>query len=388
MSEMKVCFLAPKLVISTYLYYFCVNLTQNNEMASWSKEVLPRENGQLVSMQIPEIISASRSTDIPAFYADWFFHRMKVGYSAWKNPFNGVKGYVSYKNARFIIFWSKNPRPLLQHLDYLGERGINCYIQYSLNDYEKEALEPGVPPLEERIETFKELVRKLGKGHVIWRFDPLVQTDTITKDTLLERIENIGDRIHDYTEKLVFSFADISIYKKVSANLQKEHIAYNEWTVPQMREFASRLSDLNSRWGLDLATCAENPELRLSDFGIKANRCVDDRLMVRFGYRDSVLMNALKVQIHPLPQPDIFGNTETLPQDAIILPDGMYATMGDNTDKGQRLFCGCMRSKDIGEYNTCIHQCKYCYANATRLKAVENYAKHKANPYAETITGE
>ena len=163
-------------------------------MAVWTKEELPRENGDIVSMQVPEIISASRSTDIPAFYADWFFHRLKVGYSAWTNPFNGVKSYVSYEKTRFIVFWSKNPRPLLIHLDYLKERNIGCYIQYTLNDYEKEGLERGVPKLSERIDTFKQLVDKLGKGRVIWRFDPLILTDDISIDTLLSKIERIGDQ--------------------------------------------------------------------------------------------------------------------------------------------------------------------------------------------------
>jgi len=154
-------------------------------MAIWNKELLSLENGELVQMQVPEIVSASRSTDIPAFYADWFFHRLKVGYSAWTNPFNGVRGYVSYKNTRFIVFWSKNPRPLLNHLDYLKERNIGCYIQFTLNDYEEERLEQGVPPIQQRIDTFRLLVDRLGKGRVIWRFDPLMLTDTIDIDKLL-----------------------------------------------------------------------------------------------------------------------------------------------------------------------------------------------------------
>ena len=95
-------------------------------MVQWKKIQIKRENGDTVDAQVPIIVSASRSTDIPAFYADWFFHRLKVGYSAWTNPFNGVKSYVSYKDTRFIVFWSKNPRPLLQHLDYLKERNIGC----------------------------------------------------------------------------------------------------------------------------------------------------------------------------------------------------------------------------------------------------------------------
>ena len=153
-------------------------------MAQWRKIQIKRENGETVDAQAPIIVSASRSTDIPAFYADWFFHRLKVGYSAWTNPFNGVKSYVSYQNTRFIVFWSKNPRPLLDHLDYLKEKNIGCYIHYTLNDYEKEKLEQGVPVLQQRLDTFKRLVDKLGKGRVIWRFDPLILTDNISIDTL------------------------------------------------------------------------------------------------------------------------------------------------------------------------------------------------------------
>ena len=103
-------------------------------MSTWIKVEQALEDGTIVSMQAPLIISASRSTDIPAFYADWFFHRLKKGYSAWTNPFNGKKLYVSYENVRFIVFWSKNPRPLLPYLHILKERNIKCYIQYTLND--------------------------------------------------------------------------------------------------------------------------------------------------------------------------------------------------------------------------------------------------------------
>lgn len=354
-------------------------------MATWSKENLPRENGEMVPMQVPEIVSASRSTDIPAFYADWFFHRLKVGYSAWINPFNGVKGYVSYKNTRFIVFWSKNPRPLLPHLDYLKERNIGCYIQYTLNDYEKERLERGVPPLAERIDTFKQLVNTLGKGRIIWRFDPLILTDDITIDTLLTKIENIGNQLQGYTEKLVFSFADILSYRKVKSNLEKNHIPYHEWTEPQMLEFAERLAELNKKWGYTLATCGEKVDLE--QFGIAHNHCIDDELIIRFAYEDKALMDFLKVKIIDLPAPDLFGNAESLPHDAIILPNNTYATRGNNQDKGQRQFCGCIISKDVGEYNTCVHLCEYCYANASKEIAIENYRKHKNNIETETIIG-
>lgn len=355
-------------------------------MAQWHKIKIQRDNGETVDAQAPVIVSASRSTDIPAFYADWFFHRLKVGYSAWTNPFNGVKSYVSYQDTRFIVFWSKNPRPLLNYLDYLKEGGIGCYIQYTLNDYEKEGLERGVPKLSERIDTFKQLVDKLGKGRVIWRFDPLILTDDISIDALLSKIELIGDQLLGYTEKLVFSYADILSYRKVKANLEKSHIPYHEWTETQMLEFAKELSALNKKWGYTLATCGEKVDLL--QFGIEHNHCVDDTLIIRFAYEDKKLMDFLKVKTFPMPVPNLFGESEPLPEDAILLPNNTYATHGDNSDKGQRLFCGCIVSKDIGEYNTCPHLCEYCYANATKQQAIDNWKRHQLHKESETIAGE
>ena len=350
---------------------------------AWEKVKIQRENGEWVEAQAPVIVSASRSTDIPAFYADLFFRRLTVGYSAWTNPFNGVKSYVSYQNTRFIVFWSKNPYPLISHLDYLKERNTGCYVQYSLNDYVQEHLEKGVPPLDFRIKTFKQLVDKLGKGHVIWRFDPLLLTKDISIESLLQKIENIGDQLQGYTEKLVFSFADILLYRKVKSNLEKNNIPYIDWTHDMMCDFAQQLVQLNAKWGYELATCGEKFDFE----GIKHNHCIDDELIIRFSYSDAALMKFLKVQIHPLSVPDIFGQTAPLPQDAIILPNGTYATHGNNQDKGQRQFCGCINSKDIGEYNTCPHLCEYCYANASKEMAIANYNQHKQNPLAETIIG-
>ena len=349
-------------------------------MASWDKEILPRENGELVQMQVPEIVSASRSTDIPAFYADWFFHRLKVGYSAWTNPFNGVKSYVSYQNTRFIVFWSKNPQPLLNHLDDLKERNIGCYIQYTLNDYERDRLEQGVPPIGQRIDTFKRLVDKLGIGHVIWRFDPLILTDDIGMDTLLSKIESIGDQLQGYTEKLVFSYADILGYRKVKANLEKIRIPYHEWTEPQMLEFAGRLAELNKKWGYTLATCGEKVDLQ--QFGIQRNHCIDYDLIVRLAHDDERLMDFIGAMIKKRGY-DLFGEPEPLPASAILLPGDRYAMK----DSGQRDACGCLRSKDIGEYNTCPHRCEYCYANTSKDEALSNWKRHIVNKESETITG-
>jgi DNA repair photolyase len=339
------------------------------------------ESGELVNANAPVIVSASRSTDIPAFYADWFMHRLKVGYSIWTNPFNGVPSYVSYQNTKFIVFWSKNPRPLLEHLDSLKSMGIECYIQYTLNDYDDEQLEKGVPKVAHRIETFKKLVDKLGKGRVIWRFDPLILTEDISVDLLLKKIENIGDQLMGYTEKLVFSFADIEGYVKVKKNLNTNGIKYRNFTEQEMLDFGQRLAKLNEKWGYVLATCGEKVDL--NQFGIEHNHCVDDKLIVRFGYKSSVLMDYLGANIW---QPNMFETTP--PSNAIALDNGDYAEIkANNAASGQRTFCGCMKSKDIGQYNTCPHMCEYCYANTSKESAVANYKAHKLNPFAETIVG-
>ena len=347
---------------------------------AWSKVYITRDNGQRAEAQAPIIVSASRSTDIPAFYADWFFHRLSVGYSAWTNPFNGVKSFVSYENTRFIVFWSKNPRPLLEHLDKLKSNGriINCYVQYTLNDYEKEGLERGVPPLDIRIDTFKRLVDKLGPGHVIWRFDPMILTDRITVDDLLMKVENIGNQLKGYTEKLVFSYADIAAYKKVKANLLSSGVNYHEWCEGEMIQFASALSSLNKKWNYVLATCGE--KINIEQFGIIHNKCIDDDLIIKLAYNDRILMDFLGTRIE--------NAGLWVPENSFEVAPGIVAVKTKkNKDSGQRPFCGCISSKDVGEYNTCPHQCEYCYANSSKSIALSNWQRHEENPFAETITG-
>lgn len=354
-------------------------------MATWSKIKQYTEDGTLVTMQAPLIVSVSRSTDIPAFYSDWFFYRLQKGYSVWTNPFNGVKSYISFAKTRFIVFWSKNPLPLLPYLHLLRERNIKCYIQYTLNDYEQEKLE-NTPSLATRINTFQELVRQLGKGAVIWRFDPMILTKDISIDKLLRKVENIGDQLKEYTEKLVFSYADIAIYKKVKHNLEQAGTSYIEWGECEMEEFAKRLAEMNVArgWNFRLATCGER--IDLSKYGIEHNRCIDGDLITRLAYEDKALMNFMKVKIEQIPEPTLFGNTE-LPEGAILLPHNHYFISSHKKDRGQREFCECMASKDIGEYNTCPHLCEYCYANATKQLALKNWKAHQETPQSETITG-
>jgi DNA repair photolyase len=322
----------------------------------------------LLDAQAPIIISASRSTDIPAFYSDWFIDRLKEGYVKWKNPFNGVPLYVSFQNTRLIVFWSKNYKPIFKYLDYLNEKEINYYFQFTLNDYDLEKLEPQVPNVHNRIETFIELSEKVGKEKVIWRFDPLILTDKIGVNELLQKIDNIGNQLKNYTNKLIFSFADIKIYKKVQNNLRSNSIQYQEFNERTMNEFATGLQRLNENWHFELATCAE--QIPLEKYGIIHNKCVDDDLMIKLFARDNVLMDFLGVKITP---PDMFN------------PNGSIEKIRNNKDKGQRQFCGCIISKDIGEYNTCPHFCSYCYANTSKNTALTNWNLHKQNPNNETI---
>jgi hypothetical protein len=197
-------------------------------MKSWNKKIIINDENQEVEAITPFIISASRSTDIPSFFSKWFFNRLEKGYVTWKNPFNQKEQYISFNETKIIVFWSKNPRPIMPYLEELNKREIKYYFQFTLNDYEKENLEPNVPELENRINTFKKLSNLIGKEKVIWRFDPLILSDFITVDDLLAKIENIGNQIYNYTEKLVFSFADIGVYKKFKIIfMSKTHLLEN-----------------------------------------------------------------------------------------------------------------------------------------------------------------
>ncbi|MEA2018305.1 MAG: DUF1848 domain-containing protein [Campylobacterota bacterium] len=334
---------------------------------TWKKENITLDDNTTVDAQAPIIISASRSTDIPTFYSDWFISRWKAGYIKWTNPFNGKPLYVSFKNTRCVVFWTKNPRPLMKHLDWLDQNIPNYYFQYSLNDYDKEKYEAKVPSVDSRIKTFQELSNRVGKKRVVWRYDPLILTSDITIDELINRIKYIGDQIHSYTTKLVFSFVDISIYKKVQNNLNKEQVPYIEWTTELMNQFSSKLYELNKAWGLELGTCSE--KIDLEKYDIVHNKCIDDDLMIDQFSHDKELMDFLGVTVEPA---DLFSDSKVTKTKKL-------------KDKGQRDDCGCIMAKDIGQYNTCPHECNYCYANTSKELAKKNYMQHLENINRESI---
>lgn len=309
----------------------------------------------------PVIVSASRSTDIPAFYVDWMLSRLRQGYCMWLNPFNRAEFKVSFEDTRLIVFWSKNPRPMLGRLDEMESIGFRqYYFQFTLNDYVADGLEPNVPSVDERIDTFRRLVDRIGKERVIWRFDPLLLTDKISVDALIERIAKIGRQLKGYTEKLVFSFVDIAPYRKVQRNLAG--LGCHEFTAEAKVKFAESLVELNEELELELATCAE--AIDFSTYGIAHNKCIDDELMLRVFNSDEKLMAFIGAER------DIFGR---------------WSIGKSKKDKGQRKSCGCVTSKDIGMYNTCPHLCRYCYANTTDSIVLANCNRHRIDPKGEFL---
>lgn len=307
----------------------------------------------------PLIVSASRSTDIPAFYGDWFMERLKAGYVRWKSPFGGSPVYVSFAKTRVFVFWSKNPAPFLPHLDILDRMGYRYHFLFSLNNYDDGLLEPNVPPVDDRIATFIRLSRQIGKGRVVWRFDPLVLSDRITVEDLLEKIRYIGDQIAPFTKRLVFSFVDIEKYAKVRRNLNAGGCAgAREFTNEEVAEFCTGLVALNKKWGLSLSGCAERRDL--SGYGIDRGQCISYDLMIKEFGDDAALMDFFS----PTGQQELAGTRSSTDLSRFL------------KDPGQRSTCRCIVSKDIGQYSTCMHLCAYCYANTSPASVRRNYARY------------
>ncbi len=338
----------------------------------WDYVEIMTDEGLKVKASAPIIVSASRSTDIPAFFSGWLIKRIHKGYVKWINPFNQAPLYISFSKTRVIVFWTKNPEPLIPHLAEIDNMGINYYFQFTMNDYERERLEPNVPPLGERIKTFTELSRRLGRAKVIWRFDPLILVPPLTVDDLLMKIERLGERLVEHTDKLVVSFIDIKEYRKVQQNLikelpgvfRKDTVLSAELKQEDKEQFASGLQSLVQNWRktnprFTVATCAE--DIDLAKYGITHNKCIDDDLMIQLFDNDEILMDFLGYE----------------PRDSLFKGTGLLAhTKTTLKDKGQRKACGCIVSRDIGAYNTCRHLCVYCYANSSRYMVEKNKALH------------
>ena len=332
----------------------------------------------------PIVVSASRSTDIPAFYSEWLIDRIRCGYCVWINPFNQKPMYISFDKSRVFVFWTKNPKPLIRYLDEIDDRGLGYYFQFTLNNYENEGFEPNLPKLSDRIDTFKFLSNKIGSDRVIWRFDPIILAEKLSTHDILKKIWTLGNGLKGYTKKLVFSFVDVAVYKKVQRNLQA--IKYfqtgkvakiaeaNEKQIDEICEGLLKFKEIWHRQGWDLTrtTCSE--QVDLARYGIEHNKCIDDALLRKCFSKDDELMFFLnQTREKTLRQKNKRNGQNNLLQGTNII-SGQKDFLKDS---GQRKDCGCILSKDIGMYNTCMHLCSYCYANSNKYIVMKNFEKYK-----------
>ena len=269
------------------------------------------------------IISASRRTDIPAFFADWFMERVREGHCDVANPFNPRQvRRVSFApaDADAIVFWTRNAAPMLPYLDELDGLGYRCYFLYTLLDY-PEALEPGLPPLETRVDTFKRLADTIGPDRVIWRYDPIVLSNLTPFDYHVEAFPRLLDLLREHTRRVVVSLMDP--YKSVMRRLRAAgvEVINSPETRPEFPEMMRVIASSAIDADMEIVSCAEDVDLRR--YGIQPGKCIDDELIYR-----------------------LFGVRVT-----------------SRKDKGQRAACGCVESVDIGSYGTCGHKCLYCYAS-------------------------
>ena len=286
------------------------------------------------------IISVSRRTDIPARYADWFYTRLKEGYVLSRNPmrYHQVSRISLHTKAvDGIVFWTKNPAPMLDRLELLSP--FPYYFQFTLTSYGKD-IEPGVPSKSsEIIPIFQRLADLIGPEKVIWRYDPIMLTAKYTYAYHQEYFYAIAKRLAGYTRKCVISFLDD--YKGAGARLHDcGMVCMDE---PVQRNMASSLSYIARSFQMDVETCAE--KIDLSSMGIKHTKCIDGGLLD-------------KIRGYPI----------------------KYAK-----DRNQRADCCCNASVDIGSYNTCLNGCLYCYANHAPGLITKALQEH--NPLSPMLTG-
>lgn len=199
--------------------------------------------------------------------------------------------YISFAKTKVVVFWTKNPEPMLKHLPELDRMGIHYYFQVTLNDYVDEGFEPNVGPLDHRVEVFKRLSDAIGKEKVIWRFDPLIVTPGLSARQLLTKVYRVGNQLRGFTDKLVFSFIDVKGYREVQNNLIKETTYYSRETVESAEPSGGYLVELveglaklrdhwrDEGWRISMATCGES--IDLEQYSIEHNRCIDGDLMER-----------------------------------------------------------------------------------------------------------
>lgn len=266
------------------------------------------------------ILSVSRRTDIPNYYSEWFYERIREGFLYVRNPMNPhqvSRIALSPEVIDCIVFWTKNPKPMMARLGELSSYAY--YFQFTLTGYGTD-IEPGVPhKRKQMIPIFRELADQIGAGRVIWRYDPIFFNKTYTMEYHERAFEEIAEALRGYTKKCVISFVDI--YAKNRKNMAALDIY--EPDREELRMFAGKLAEIAHANQIKIASCAE--EIDLSACGIMPNCCIDQALIE-----------------------EILG-----------------CRIAAKKDAGQRAECGCIESVEVGSYHTCRNGCKYCYANAS-----------------------
>ena len=270
------------------------------------------------------ILSVSRRTDIPNYYSDWFYERIREGFLYVRNPMNPhqvSRISLSPELVDCIVFWTKNPEPMMARLSELAE--YNYYFQFTLTGYGTD-LERNVPHKKEvMIPVFKRLSGQIGAKRVIWRYDPILFTERYSEAYHVKAFGQIAEALSGYTKKCVISFVDT--YAKNRKSM--ERIGVRELPVEEQKAFAGKLAEIAHQNGMSIATCAE--KLDLSDCGIEHNACIDRALI------EEIIGCKLRVK----------------------------------KDANQRSECGCMESVEVGTYHTCKNGCLYCYANQSEARA-------------------
>ncbi|MDR2182338.1 MAG: DUF1848 domain-containing protein [Treponema sp.] len=264
------------------------------------------------------ILSASRRTDIPACHSRWFFERLREGFVVVANPVNVrqiSKVDLSPEAVDGIVFWSKNPRPMLDQLEALKDYAF--YFQFTLNAYDR-GIETKLPPKAELLDTFKRLSDKIGPERTCWRYDPVLLGGKRTTAWHVEHFGKLAAALRGYTETITFSFIDL--YKKIAGAVSRLDIKVP--TDEEQTVLAKEFSRIAGENRFRISACAEAVDL--SACGVARARCIDDRLLSRISGRP----------------------------------------LAAEKDKNQRPECLCVKSKDIGTYNSCSNGCVYCYANA------------------------
>lgn len=277
------------------------------------------------------IINTGCRTDIPAYFSEWFFNRLKDGYVYVRNPYyqNQVMKYkLTPDVVDCLAFCTKNPAPMLPRIHELDAFGQFWFV--TITPYGKE-IEPHVPPKEKVMEDFKKLSTIIGAKKIGWRYDPIFITNKYTLENHIENFEKMASELAGYTHDCVISFIDL--YEKTRRNFP----GIKEVTKEERCEIAKEFVRIGKKYDIQIKTCVEGQEL--SKYGVDCSGCMTKPIIER-----------------------AIGNSLKVPQ-----------------KKSTREGCNCLLGNDIGVYNTCDHGCVYCYANFNQKTVRDNMKRHNPN---------